>query len=901
MNDPLTSHLTPCSTTDYEDAIDDSVRSDDIDKSNTDDIDYSIRTNQIFDESARSSNDAHNDSFFKSDYGLESAASNDPNVQYSYDQTSERYQTCTYDSDQSEFFESEDDDVSTDQSIEYDETDFPPGHITTLSEMEFQSQRQKSANFIHSNSDTDVNPSILPTYFFCPITQCIMQDPVLTPDGNTFERRALLRYMVLYSCDPLTGRSLRPEEIKNDDLVRGKIEKCRREAWVRYVMSIDGGSVIDAKNDAHRLLSEDEVSEVESDDRELNITKSNSNNDDKSDGSNYSDEIQDLVLTNTSSAAHPHPQNFLETYNPENSFFDGFIKANNRNKNMQRSDASTSSSSQPQAGHGWNTPLGVHRILCKPPGLVVTSDYHRRSAVVKRKVVVKRTNSRMKKDKLFIEAQTVPSRGRNMMGKISPKKKKKANLMVVSRDLILKCGSHVDIVETIVHGGRVRGKIVWEEEMIVEFDDISLAQMNTMHGTGEHEEKQTGINSKKRTSLFRRKNNKSKSVSTDLCTASPNVIVRSGCSPSPPPLTLVTYSGWISLEWAGNNNEREKTAARRLHPEEGLASDEDNGPWSQPLQLGVYRVHCDPTVNYDLFSGSSGQLPLSDAADSDRNITHLLVENQYVEIVETQVVVMKTKITSDHLRNRHVGINAADGFCGVRTVRCRCIVPILINPTSNNAPPQKQFRSGWISLCTDNRFMGTRATPLQQGAYIIISDSGCIVTEGNGSDSKIKSILPRYSCVEVVTTQLRFEDNEELLTCHCGKEVMYIAAAVRALIASGGYITLLYSPIGTPESPDNICNCGTLIQRTIAQPVPIGMYKICHPNGVIVTSGIKESQTVSIIDEGKKVEVLQTAVDDRCIRGRICLEDDHSKETIIGWINLFESPEMRWAEYMSEE
>jgi len=896
MNDPPTSHQTPSSTTDYEHAIGDSVRSDDIDRSNREDIDYSIRTNQIFDESTRSGNyDVRNDSFFKSDYGLESVASNDPHVQYSYDQTTASYQTCKYESDQSDFFESEDDDDdSTDQYVEYDETDFPPGHITTLSEMEdLQSRRRKSTNVIDSNSCTDVNPSVLPTYFFCPITQCIMQDPVLTPDGNTFERRALLRYMVIHSCDPLTGRALSLEEIKNDDLVRGKIEKCRREAWVRYVMSIDGGGVIGAEDSAHRSPPEDEASEVESDDRELNITKSNSNED--SDGSNYSDEIQDLLLTNTSSSARP---NFLETYNPENALFGGFITASNNNKDIQKSDASTASSSQPKAAniHGWNTPLGVHRIICKPPGLLVTSDYHRRSSVVKRKVFVKKTNSKMKKDE-DIDAQTVPFRGRNVMGKMSPKKKKNSNLTVVSRDLILKRGSHVDIVETIVHGGRVRGKIVWEEEMIVELDDALLAQMNARY-MGEHEEKQTDINSKKRTSFFRRQNNKSKSISTDLFTESPNVHVRSECSPSPPPLTLTKCSGWISLEWAGNNNEREETIARRLHSKEELASDEDDGPWSQPLPLGVYSVHCESTVYHDQYTASSGQLSLSDAADSDRNITHLLVENQYVEIVEMQVVVMKSKITNDHYRNRHFGMNAADGFCGVRTVRCRCIVPILINPTSNNARPQKKFSSGWMSLCTDNRLMETKATPLQQGAYIIVSNSGCIVTEGNGSDSKIKSILPRNSCVEVVTTQLRFEENEELLKCQCGREVMRTVAAVRALIASGGYITLLYSPIGTSELPGNICNCGTLIQYTIAEPVPIGMYRICHPNGVIVTSGIKESQTVSIIDEGKSVEVLQTVVEDHCIRGRISLEDDHLKETIIGWISLFEFPETRWAEFI---
>ena len=75
--------------------------------------------------------------------------------------------------------------------------------------------------------------------------------------------------------------------------------------------------------------------------------------------------------------------------------------------------------------------------------------------------------------------------------------------------------------------------------------------------------------------------------------------------------------------------------------------DEDEGPWSQPLPLGVYRISGDTTStsgrNADSSSRDAGssvkQLPLYDAPDSDSNIIDFLVCNQCLEIVETHASV----------------------------------------------------------------------------------------------------------------------------------------------------------------------------------------------------------------------------------------------------------------------
>ncbi|KAL3798692.1 hypothetical protein HJC23_004443 [Cyclotella cryptica] len=898
--------------------------------------------------------------------------------------------------------------ASSSSSEEEEEDDefmgFPPGYITNLHEKPDPMPRRTSSS---SSSLTSAQPTILlPTYFFCPLTQSIMSDPVVTRDGYTFERRAILRYLILSASNPFTGQPLCHEELREDALVRNKIEKARREAWMRYVVEVrgvdwqrivreegmEGGGVI--RDDEDDYDDEDEISSEEEEEEEgmLDTTTSTpglegcSTNDEE-------DEVHSLVIDASSSSSSSEeereerktPQNAPSSYNHMRvnqnqnliqSNFQGVLPVNNNsnsnvNKNHRRSDASHASSTvitEPNNIHGWNTPLGVHKIICQPPGLVVTTTVHRRSAVVQRKVLQKKLVSRGKTrekatrnasvqdiphDILQTQSSSIVSRN-NLL---SPKHKKitkdnskqnyQTSLTVSSQNLLLPPGSYVEITETIVHGGRVRGNICWEEEMAVELEEELLSLVRRWE---EEEETDTARRSsavlgkdhgrgdvaiveqkKKSKMFFRRRNGHPRGgggerrgknpFSSELFTESPHHDMVRRPSPSPPPITTVKYTGWISLQWAGlsNNREREE-AARRQRSGEGMGADEDDGPWSEPLPLGVYRIQGNGSGGGVRTRSALGQLPLSDAPDSDRNITHVLVDSQCVEVVETQVVVMKRKITKkDRLStNRHLfGMNAADGVRGVRTVRARCMVPVLIPPMVPqdvdgrrcvNARAQKKFKSGWITLCTDDEYQPpsqhnittSNALPLSLGAYIVVSSSGCTVTEGDRCDSKIKAILPCRSCIEVVTTRIEFEENESLLTCHCGSERMHSVVAVRALLASGGHVTLFVFPISTSGTFDNLCHCGTLVQRTIAEPVPLGMYKIIHPGGVSLTARIgKDSSIVTMLEEDAVVEVIQTGVEDGCVRGRVRVEEEDG--VTFGWMNLFEFPDRRWVEYVFEQ
>ena len=67
-----------------------------------------------------------------------------------------------------------------------------------------------------------------------------MIDPVIDKEGNTFERQAILRWLVLYDqASPLTGNNVKLEELMTDTVVKGAIDKARKDAWVRYILDFE--------------------------------------------------------------------------------------------------------------------------------------------------------------------------------------------------------------------------------------------------------------------------------------------------------------------------------------------------------------------------------------------------------------------------------------------------------------------------------------------------------------------------------------------------------------------------------------------------------------------------------------------------------------------------------------
>lgn len=447
--------------------------------------------------------------------------------------------------------------------------------------------------------------------------------------------------------------------------------------------------------------------------------------------------------------------------------------------------------------NGWSVPLGVHRVTCAMPGLQVTTQVHRRSIPVK----VNRT----------------------VMSNYGTCEVEKQNMIVPS-------GAYVEVVETQVHGDRVRGRICWEEEE----EDID-AQLTKKKKTIK---KRISRQIKRTTRRGRDGNKRGKNKEKVM--------------------KIVTYEGWISLQWAKDddkNEDLEKLEESRI----GMDTDEDVGPWTEPVPLGVYRINF------------SGGLPLRQSSERESDVIGKLERGRCVEVVQTEVK-------------------------GDR-VRARVIVPNLPgDDEASTSGGQVKFTSGWVSLL--NALTGSSGASLVPlGAYVVVAEPGCVITEGGRLDSKVKGKLIPGSCCEVVATRM-----EE--------------GVVRGLLEEGGHVTLFAPPRGSVNANNSNGARKQDTGRMFAMPVPLGTYQIIH-NGLPVTADISvtvTSSTQTKLQQNTNVEVLETRVDEGRVRGRICTAVGNNERQlggscagstngsqagmIHGWINLFE-PNQRWAKIVS--
>lgn len=517
-----------------------------------------------------------------------------------------------------------------------------------------------------------------------------MIDPVIDKEGNTFERQAILRWLVLYDqASPLTGNNVKLEELMTDTVVKGAIDKARKDAWVRYILDFEkdpDGSASPMQKQKPKLGESNSISPKSSPSKKkIVVTRSTSEY--KSPNSSK-DKSKVQVERMPSLPIHVEKNKKKVTPSPPSKAPTAHKltppppppKSNKRTHSNKSSHSETKSLSdvappvtQPIAvpqvmssnmsacsnitsffpHNGWAVQLGVHKIVCSSPGLAVTTDIHRRSTAVQRKYV-------------------------DINGKIAQK------------DLILPPGSYVEILETQVHGGRVRGRIAWEED-----EELLPIPKDVL---------------KKKRSFLKRKKKKPKEEKTCL------------------------LNGWISLQWEEEEDSEERQAkesrsTRGISNQDHRITDEDEGPWTEPIPLGVYRI-----------TFSAG-LPLRETPERDSLVLDKLERGRCVEVVETQVK-------------------------GDR-VRARCIVPPMPN---EDGVVTGKFQSGWISLL--NAMTGASgAQPVPLGAYVAVAESGCVITEGGRLDSKVRGNLSPGSCIEVVATRI-----EE--------------GVVRGLIAAGGHVTL---------------------------------------------------------------------------------------------------------------
>ena len=175
-----------------------------------------------------------------------------------------------------------------------------------------------------------------------------------------------------------------------------------------------------------------------------------------------------------------------------------------------------------QQYNGWCVPLGVHKVICATPGLRVSTGVHRGSMAVK-----------------------IPGQK-------------------VATELIIPPGTYVEILETQIHGERVRGRICWEIEIDTDEDDAN--------DTPTEEKVKEKKSLKSHTSRILKRKNKKSSSNIDESEESRTT-------------KLVTCEGWISIQWArseeeeGNEDEIQSKEIRGETCTGSRVTDEDAGPW----------------------------------------------------------------------------------------------------------------------------------------------------------------------------------------------------------------------------------------------------------------------------------------------------------------------------------
>jgi hypothetical protein len=83
-----------------------------------------------------------------------------------------------------------------------------------------------------SNSGNDDDDDSIPQSFRCPLTFEVMADPVLDSEGNTFERKALLKWLQKSNQSPVSRQNVNENVLVPNLALRELIHNAMGEKWV---------------------------------------------------------------------------------------------------------------------------------------------------------------------------------------------------------------------------------------------------------------------------------------------------------------------------------------------------------------------------------------------------------------------------------------------------------------------------------------------------------------------------------------------------------------------------------------------------------------------------------------------------------------------------------------------
>ena len=71
------------------------------------------------------------------------------------------------------------------------------------------------------------NEREVPEEYICPITLEVMEDPVIAPDGYTYERTAIMQELEIRGISPMTRQEMNASQLISNRVVKDMIEKWR--------------------------------------------------------------------------------------------------------------------------------------------------------------------------------------------------------------------------------------------------------------------------------------------------------------------------------------------------------------------------------------------------------------------------------------------------------------------------------------------------------------------------------------------------------------------------------------------------------------------------------------------------------------------------------------------------
>ena len=98
-------------------------------------------------------------------------------------------------------------------------------------------------------SEDEDSYSDAPNEFLCPITQGIMEDPVITCDGHTYEKEAISEWLEDHDKSPLTNLTLETKRLIPNVALRSAIDEYKEKCKATHKKKREEAKLEDLKSE----------------------------------------------------------------------------------------------------------------------------------------------------------------------------------------------------------------------------------------------------------------------------------------------------------------------------------------------------------------------------------------------------------------------------------------------------------------------------------------------------------------------------------------------------------------------------------------------------------------------------------------------------------------------------